>query len=213
MHTCARLLLSFSLAIVSGLPLLAQQGQAERHYPLLPNRFAEGYIVNFKGDTTYGYIRPGNAFRDQLKVFFLDYYGGRTYYHGDRIQGFGYENKHYLAIRTPYNFAGAFSDSSIFLMRLIEGPATLLRFYTRRSVLTLQSGPAYLDLLVKPDGSRHEISYAFKWERLADALADHPTLADDIRAEVYRPQDTEEIIRIYNQWYRQQQGGGGSMGD
>lgn len=189
------------------------QDEEKRRYPLLSNRFSEGYLVNLEGDTAYGYIRPGNTFRDQMKVYYFDYYGGRTFYRGDRIRGYGYEELHYTSFATPYNFSDAFTDSTIFLLRVVNGPAKLYRFYTRRSMLTLQRGPAYLDLLVKPDGGQYEISYAFRWKRLSNAFEDHPTLSDDIAEELYRPEDTEEIVRTYNEWYRQQHSGGGAMGE
>ncbi len=209
-HILIGLLLGILLSTAS---LWGQSEDKERKYPLLPNRYVEGYLLTQTGDTIQGYIKPGNLFKDQMRVFFLDYFGGKTTYFASRINGYGYEDLHYSSHPTPYNFAGAFADSMLFLIRVVNGPATLYRFYTRRSSLTLQRGPAYFDLLVKPDGTRHEVSYAFKWERLATALDDHPSLGDDIREELYRPEDTEEIIRLYNEWYRKQHGGGAALGD
>jgi hypothetical protein len=178
----------------------------ERKYPLLLNRFPEGYILTQAGDTIPGYIHPRNSFRNQKKIFFLDYHGGRTHYYADRIGGFGYEGKHYESLATPYHFAGAFADSNLFMLRTVSGPASLYRFFTRRPLFTLQRGPAYFDLLITPDGQAHEVSYAFKWERLAKALADHPTLSAAIRSGEYRPEETEAIVERYNRWYREQQG-------
>lgn len=170
---------------------------------LLPNRFAEGYLLTRAGDTVLGYVDPGNRFKDQDKVYFYDYYGGRTHYHADRIAGFGYQGRHFQRHETPYQYAGLFADSMVFLQRIVSGPARLYRFYTRRSLFTFQRGPAYFDLLVMPDGQEYEISYAYKWKRLAEILADYPGMTQAIRNGDFRPEDTPELIRRYNLWYQQ----------
>lgn len=168
--------------------------------------FEEAYIVANHGDTTYGYIRRQDDFRSQRQVKFADKYGVRAKYTTDRIKAYGIDEDHYEVIPTPLNFSGLFSESHIFLRRNIEGPASLFRFYTRRSVFTLKQGPAYIDLIKKPDGSLHEVSYNFKWIRIAEAFKDFPELANAIRNELFKPEDTPAIIDRYNQWYLEKQG-------
>lgn len=163
--------------------------------------FEEGYIVANRGDTTYGYIRRQDGFRSQRQVRFADIYGVRAKYTTDRIKAYGLDGEHYEVIPTPLNFSGIFSESKIFLRRSILGPASLFRFYTRRSVFTLKQGPAYIDLIKKPDGSLHEVSYNFKWVRIAEAFKDFPELANAIRNELFKPEDTPAIIERYNKWY------------
>ena len=164
--------------------------------------FIEGYIVAFSGDTTAGYVRPGNLFKDQQKIRFYDNFGHRAIYSSDRIAAYGYAGKHYISQTIPFNYSGLFSDSTLFLLRMVDGPAKLFRYYTRRSLFTLQKGPAYFDLLSMPDGSMHEVSYNFKWKRLAELFTDFPELAQAIRDEVYKPEETPEIVEQYNEWYR-----------
>ncbi|GAB4427081.1 MAG: hypothetical protein OHK0039_45290 [Bacteroidia bacterium] len=170
--------------------------------PLAAQRLQEGYVVSLRGDTTMGFVRPGGRFRDQQEIRFLDRYGVKVRYDASRLQGYGYGDKHYLAMPTPYYFSGLFSDTSLFLLRTVQGPASLYRFYTRRSVFTLQRGPAFFDLLIKPDGTRHEVSLSFRWKRVADAFEDYPELADAIRRDLYKPEELPLIVKLYNDWYR-----------
>ncbi|MEL6256098.1 MAG: hypothetical protein AAFR87_29100 [Bacteroidota bacterium] len=194
-----------ALLIVSGFlfsDLWAQEKNEEKKKTKRPkNSYEQGYIVANHGDTTYGYIRIQDDFLNQRQLKFVDDYGVRAKYTPDRIKGFGVDGRDYEVLPTPINFAGLFSDSTIFLLRTVQGPASLYRFYTRRSVFTLKQGPSYIDLIKKPDGSLYEVSYNFKWVRIADAFPDFPELADAIRNELFKPEDTERIIERYNEWY------------
>jgi len=189
------------ILLFSGSSTFAQR-KREKPPRLLPNRFEEGYILTETGDSIPGFLLMGNRFEAQSKIKFYDYYGGRATYFPNRLKGYGYEQTHFMAQETPFQFAGAFADSAIFLQRMVEGPASLYRFYTRRSALTFQKGPAFLDLLIMPDGTEHEVSYAFKWKRIADWLEEHPTLSEQIRAGTFSPEETLGIISMYNDWYR-----------
>lgn len=179
--------------VVGGLPSAVQA-----------QRFHAGYIVSLSGDTTTGFVKPGNPFRDQRHIRFLDRYGVKATYTPARLQGYGYDDKHYETLPMPYLYAGLLSDTVIFLLRRVEGPASLYRFYARRSVFTLQRGPAYFELVGMPDGSLHEVSLAFKWRRIAEAFASYPELADAIRNGLYKPEDMVEIVQTFNEWYRTQ---------
>jgi len=163
--------------------------------------YPEGYILSKQGDTTHGFIRRSNEFEDQQRIIFYDVHGARTVYHPGIIQGYGYADQHFVSRPTPYFFSDLLSDTLIFMNRLIEGPAKLFRFYTRRSVFTLKQGPAFFDYLEKPNQEVYEVSYAFKWKRLASAFKDHPHLSEDILQGTYKPEDTEVIIKYYNSWY------------
>jgi len=202
-------LLSISFSISLPQSLYAQEAKkTEKTQVKKPRRsFAAGYIVANHGDTTYGYIRNQDEFRSQRQVKFMDNYGIRAKYTPDRIKAYGTEDSDYEVLPTPINFSGLFSEPNIFLLRNIQGPTSLYRFFTRRSVFTLKRGPAYIDLIKKPKGDLFEVSYNFKWVRIADAFKDFPELADAIRNELFKPEDTPKIIERYNQWYEDKQKG------
>jgi hypothetical protein len=166
--------------------------------------YQEGYIVSNRGDTTHGFIAVGNFFKDQRNILFFDAYGVLATYTSDRISAFGYKDKEYVSKKTPYLFSGLFSDSTLFMIRLVNGPAKLYRYYTRRSAFTLQKGPAYFDIIEKPNGKEFEVSYNFKWKRMADAFADHPSLSREIANDLFKMEETERIVREYNKWYYEQ---------
>lgn len=168
------------------------------------SRFPEGYIVSFTGDTTWGFVRSGNDFRDQKYIIFYDEYAVKAKYTPERIAAFGYQDRHYESMPRPYLYSGLLADTLMFMQRLIDGPATLFRFYTRRSLFTLQQQPAFFDLLEKPGGKLVEVSYNFKWKRIADALEEYPELAQAIRNDLFTPEDIPDIIRNYNEWYLEQ---------
>ncbi|TAE51143.1 MAG: hypothetical protein EAZ89_10685, partial [Bacteroidetes bacterium] len=102
LRSTAYLLLTSCFLCVFLVPLRGQTGKEKNKYP-------EGYIVSLGGDTTWGYVRSGNYFRDQQRIRFYDDFGARTWYTSDRLAGYGYENKHYTSHPTPYFFAGIFS--------------------------------------------------------------------------------------------------------
>lgn len=167
----------------------------------LATKYPEGYVISAKGDTTVGFVKSGTAFKDQKQIQFFDYFGAKTTYKAGRILGFGYEDQHYLARPIPKIYSDAFSDSLMFMERVVNGPAQLYRFYTRRSAMTLQRGPGYYDIMVKPDQSEYDISYSFRWKRLADAVSDYPALADSIHKDLFAPDQTSLIVDHYNAWY------------
>ncbi|MEZ4825155.1 MAG: hypothetical protein R3C61_02505 [Bacteroidia bacterium] len=160
-----------------------------------------GYILSYSGDTTFGFVRPGNQFKNQRRIDFTDLLGVQTIYQSDRIAGYGYEDQHYESLPTPYHFAGLFSDSTLFLQRRIAGPASLYRYYKQHSAFTLQKGPSYFELVKKPDGTFHEVSLAFKWKRVAWIFSDYPELAREIEKGLYTPQEMDKIVETYNRWY------------
>ena len=172
--------------------------QAQRY----KEKYPEGYVVSLSGDTTTGFVRLGNNFKDQRKIRFYDQYGIKARYSADRLAGFGYENKHYVTRKTPYLYSGLFSDSLMFMLQVVNGPAKLYRFFTRQSVFTLKKGPAYFEYLEKPDGSVHEVSLVFRWQQIATAFEDYPELAADIRNERYKPEEMRKIVEAYNRWYK-----------
>ncbi|MEL6676438.1 MAG: hypothetical protein AAFR61_29790 [Bacteroidota bacterium] len=179
--------------------------KAKKSSPKKPKRtLAEAYILTFAGDTVRGMAKLGNSFQDQRFIRFIDNYGVKVKYTADRIKGFGYDSLTYDSHPTPYLFAGLGSDSAMFFQRLISGPAKLYRFYTRRSLFTLKKGPAFFDLIVKPDGSMYEVSYSFKWERIAEAFEDYPELKRAIERELIKPEETPKLLEQYNQWYLEQ---------
>lgn len=191
--------------LVSVLILLTTCGSTQLYAQA--SRFPEGYIVSNAGDTTWGYVRSGDDFKDQQQIVFYDEYVVKSKYTPERISAFGYNDRHFESKPRPVLYSGLLADTVIFLQRISEGPARLYRFYTRKSIFTLQQGPAFFDVLQKPDGSLYEVSYNFKWMRIADALEDYPELAQAIRNELFGPEDIPEIIRAYNDWYEEQRQG------
>lgn len=185
------ILLSF-LLLVGSAELLAQS-----------SRYPEGYIVSNTGDTTFGYVRGGDDFKDQQQIIFYDEFVVKSKYTPERISAFGYNDRHYVSKPRPFLYSGLMADTVMFLQRMSNGHAKLYRFYTRRSIFTLQKGPAYFDVLEKPDGSLYEVSYNFKWKRIADALEDYPELSQAIKNDLFGPEDIPEIIRAYNDWYEE----------
>ncbi len=171
------------------------------------SKYPRGYIVSQYNDTTWGYVRSGNDFKDQRHIVFYDEYAVKSRYTPERISAFGYQDRHYESKPRPFLYAGLLSDTVMFLQRKIDGPVKLFRFYTRRSEFTLQKGPAFFDLLEKPDGKLFEVSYNFKWKRIADALDEYTELAQAIRNDLFQPTDLPRIIEAYNVWYREQRKG------
>lgn len=61
--------------------------------------FVKGYMINMTGDTLKGEIKmnPKKEFDNYTKVFFKDPSGVQKNYKPDKIKGYGFENKHFIA--------------------------------------------------------------------------------------------------------------------
>lgn len=188
------------IGLLLPLALFSQKKNARKEL----GRYPEGYILTLAGDTIEGFMRLGNDFKDQRRIRFVDNYAVKAKYTADRLKGYGYGDRHFVSRPMPYFYAGLFSDTVIFMRRLVDGPAKLYRFYTRQTIFTLKQGSAFFEYFEKPDGTVHEISLTFRWKRLADAIPEYPELASDIRNDRYKPEQTVEIVQAYNKWYEEQ---------
>ncbi len=166
----------------------------------LAERYPEGYVISLKGDTTKGFLKSNTPVKDQIAVEFFDYFGAKTNYKVGRIRGFGFDNQHFLARPVPEVISSTYTDSMMFMRRMVDGPAQLYRFFLGN----LSRGPGYFDILVKPDQSEYNINYNFGWKRLANAISDYSALADSVKADQFDLEETPIIIRHYNSWYLQQ---------
>lgn len=165
-----------------------------------------GYIVSWKGDTIHGEIIPGDDFKNQKQVNFIDKHGVSVIYHPDRIAAYAFgDTSIYRSRPMPYLYAGLFAEERVFLKIIRSGPARLYRFYARRSVFTLKKGPGYFEILEKPDGSWHEVSLIFGWKHTAQVFDEYPDLANKIRNKAFNPEQMVEVVDIYNRWYLEQQ--------
>ncbi len=185
--------LGFCWAWFGSNELLAQRG----------SRYPEGYIISWQGDTTHGFVKAGNLFKDQSEIVFFDLFGVKILYTADRISGYGYEGHTYISHDRPYLYSGVFSDSVMFLHVIERGPVSLYRFYTRRPAFTFQGKAVYTEFLEMPDGKEYEISLAFRWKKIADIFEDHSSLANAVRSDAYKPDQIPDIVREYNRWYTQ----------
>ena len=185
-------------------PVWGQDEEEEELYELV-EKYPDGYILSQTGDTTFGFIRVGNPFKDQQRILFYDNFGGKTTYQSDILSGYGYGDRHFHSQKVPVQFSDLFSSDHLFMQVLVKGPARLYRYYIRRSIFTFQKGPAFIDLIIKPSGEIFEVSYAFKWKRIAFAFEDYQMLKEDILTEQYDPDDTQRILARYNEWFIQQE--------
>jgi hypothetical protein len=82
--------------------------------------FVPGYIVQAKGDTVKGEIKINTKkdFENYSKVFFKDPTGNQKFYKPDKIKGYGYEGKTYVASK--------FDGEPAFYRVIINGNLMLL---------------------------------------------------------------------------------------
>src|ERR1044071_1125662 len=61
--------------------------------------FVKGYMINMSGDTLKGEIKtnPKKEFDSYNKVFFKDASGVQKNYKPDKVKGYGFDNKHFIA--------------------------------------------------------------------------------------------------------------------
>lgn len=176
--------------ILAGFQVQAQRGA----------RYPEGYVLSSRGDTTWGFVKAGDRFKDQRNIVFFDRFGVKVRYTADRIKGYGYEQNQYISHKLPYLFSGVFSDTVIFLHIIERGPVSLYRFYTRRPMFTFKGKAVYTEFLEMPDGTEHEISTQFRWKKIAEVFADYVPLAAEIRSGAHEPEAIPELVRRYNAW-------------
>lgn len=172
-------------------------------YSLTAQDYEEGYILSNLGDSIFGLVKVQNNFANQRKLHFIDYNGAKVVYHPERIAGYGYGKMHFESLPIPYLYTGIGSDTIGFLHRTVSGHAELFRYYTTRSIFTLNNGPGYVEFVRKPDQTWHEISPNFRWRRLAEAFQEHPVLAQKINDNEFKLGETDQVVRAYNQWYEE----------
>ncbi len=196
-----------------------------------------GYIVTHENDTLRGYVMLKNLVDNQDRVFFYKSPGQ------DKKEAIKYKPKDLKAYKVgprvyeAYKFkpsastyAGNDAKAWHFILRTIDGPFTLYRWYyetierSEQRVKVDKEHPerTQIDLSFNEDDLRHitlgkklsgelidfdsfKMLTGFK-KQMSKLVSDYPELAKKIagKAGGYRITDLEKIVKEYNAWYEKQ---------
>lgn len=129
-----------------------------------------GYLLTAKSDTISGRIRIVNMAVNQVYLLFTDSSGTekRIHVNDENVAGYGFDEVEYAKVSTVFskNVSNDLNSETgaLFLHQLVDGPATLYRFYTvfyPKSVLrNYPNPPIYLAkvsshyLMISRDGKK-----------------------------------------------------------
>ncbi len=191
-----------------------------------------GYVVTKSGDTIQGYLKLKNLVNNQDKVLFYLHPDDEKYtkkYKPKMLKVYKVGPRYYesFKFRPPVTYAGNDANTYHFVLKIIDGPFSLYRWYyesTERSkqrVKVDENNPAatQIDLSFSeeellthdygktPDGDFIDLNSMklltnFK-KNMSKLVGDYPELAKKIKnkLEGYRYANLEKIINEYNSWY------------
>lgn len=166
-----------------------------------------GFIISLAGDTTWGQILSGKTnYQHQRRVYFVDELGMNIHYDPELISGYGYGDSVYVSRTRPFDYKKAFERDSVFMKKVVSGPATLLRYFPPKQELPLTGGSKYIEYLIMPDGQSYELIVPHYQDRLRLAFLGMPTWTKRINRSSFSREELPRLVRRFNQFYREPTG-------
>lgn len=159
-----------------------------------------GYIVTNASDTLYGKVYYTTAGQRSAKCLFKeDGYNDKVKYRPFTIKGY-YVNKKYYISRI-YDIHPSLTYGLGVFMEYInvqdKGPVMLLKYRN-----TDHEYGFFQTFLLRKGNPSYEINHMKFRKSVAAFFKDYKELHDDILAKKYKKRDLPEIVKRYNNWYK-----------
>ena len=155
--------------------------------------FVKGYMLTLKGDSVKGEVKinPKRLSENFTKLFFKDNEGVQKNYKPDKVKGYGYEGKHFIAEK--------FGDEICFYKVLSKGKVMLYEMvYEEYNVSsTYYKSEYYFSQTGDKEFSRIKQG-KFK-KQLSDVMKDNPEYIQGI-TEDEKKFEIEKVIDAFNQY-------------
>lgn len=155
--------------------------------------FVKGYMITLKGDTVKGEVKinPKRLGDNFTKLFFKDNEGVQKNYKPDKVKGYGYEGKHFIAEK--------FGDEICFYKILAKGKVTLYEMvYEEYNVSSTYFKSEYY-FSQEGDKEFTRIKQGKFKKQLSDVMKDNTEFIQNA-TEDEKKFEIEKVIDIVNQY-------------
>lgn len=156
--------------------------------------FVKGYMINDKGDTLKGEIKmnPKKEFDQYNKVFFKDESGVQKNYKPDKVKGYGFDNKHFIAAK--------YEGDMLFYKILCNGK--LMLYEMMYEVMQMNEISYKSDYYVSNPGDNEftKLKQNKYKKQLAELMKDNPDIAAGDEEKKFEIEKVLELVNQYNDW-------------
>jgi hypothetical protein len=155
--------------------------------------FIKGYIINDKGDTVRGEVKT-NLKKEKdnfLRVSFKSNDGTQKNYKANKIKGYGFDNKHFIA--------GEHDGEQKFYQRLTNGEVLLFKIMFEAINMNESTYEPEYFIKQKNQEKYTEVKEGKFKKQLVEFLKNNPLLANDYEdGKTFNVEKAVEIINKYN---------------
>jgi hypothetical protein len=157
--------------------------------------FVKGYMINMAGDTLKGEIKtnPKKEFDSYNKVFFKDESGVQKNYKPDKVKGYGFDNKHFIASQ--------YEGEPMFYKVLSRGNLMLFEMmYEMQQMNDIVYKTEYY-VAKKEDPEYAKLKESKYKKQLGELMKDNPEiLANADEDKKFEIGKVVELVEQYNNW-------------
>ena len=157
--------------------------------------FVKGYLITLNGDTLKGEIKinPKKEFDTYNKAFFKDASGVQKNYKADKVKGYGFENKNFLAADYEGEpmFYKVHSSGTINLLEMMYETMQMNEIAYKSDYFLAKKGENVLTK-VKPGKFKKQLT-----ELMKDNTEVLQNIDDDKKFEIEK---VTEVVNQYNDW-------------
>jgi hypothetical protein len=157
--------------------------------------FVKGYMITMTGDTLKGEIKtnPKKEFDSFNKVFFKDASGVQKNYKPDKVKGYGFDNKHFIASK--------YEGEPMFYKILSTGQVMLFEMmYEMQNMNEIVYKTEYY-VAKKEDAEYSKLKEGKYKKQLSELMKDNPEiLANANEDKKFEIEKVVTLVNQYNNW-------------
>jgi hypothetical protein len=157
--------------------------------------FVKGYMITMTGDTLKGEVKtnPKKEFDSFNKVFFRDATGVQKNYKPDKVKGYGFENKHFIASK--------YDGEPMFYKVLSHGPVMLFEMmYEMQQMNEIIYKTEYY-VAKKEDPEYAKLKEGKYRKQLGELMKDNPEIiANSDEDKKFEIEKVVDLVNQYNNW-------------
>jgi hypothetical protein len=154
--------------------------------------FVKGYMITMTGDTLKGEIKtnPKKEFDSYNKVFFKDPTGVQKNYKPDKVKGYGFDNKHFIA--------STYEGEPMFYKILSRGQVMLFEMmYEMQNMNEIVYKTEYY-VAKKEDTEYSKLKESKYKKQLSELMKDNPEIL--ATADEDKKFEIEKVVTLVNQY-------------
>lgn len=157
--------------------------------------FVKGYMIDMDGDTLNGEIKlnPKKDFDLFNKVFFKDASGVQKNYKPDKVKGYGFDNKHFIASK--------YEGEMMFYKVLAHGKLNLYEMMYETQIMNEISYKSEYFIAKKEDAEYTRLKQGKYKKQIGEFMKDNDDIlanADDDKK--FEIEKVVELVNQYNDW-------------